>query len=335
MPSQTHSHSHFHPALSFIVLCLALLFSCSAFAESWEGLSTAHFYIHYQPVDRRIVQQIQKKSAVIHQTITADIAYEPKRKIAVYLCPDFECFQQKQPSPHKAPQWAVGLAYPHLNRIVMRSALKPGEGGRIKPLEIFRHELAHIILEQALTERGGAPRWLSEGFSMYHAGQWTIHGQRSIEEVTLRGSFIPLSLLTTGFPADEQAARIAYAQSFSVVAFLLHEYDRLFFHKFIAALKRGMDTDTALRASFGMSAKRLELHWQASLKKRYSWFGYLSASGLFWFVLSLIFLLVYLLKRQQVKRIRQRWEEEEEFENLQCNDPESLENRGSGNTYLA
>lgn len=315
MSSQVRSYSTSLTRIC-LVLSLALLFSCSAFAQSWESLNTAHFYIHYQPVDRRIAQQIHKKSDTIYQTITADVAYEVKRKIAVYLCPDSECFQQQQPSPHKAPQWAVGLAYPHLNRIVIRSALKPQEGGRIKPLEVFQHELAHIILEQALEKRGGAPRWLSEGFSMYHAGQWTIHGQRSIEEVTLRGSFIPLSFLTTGFPVDEQAARIAYAQSFSVVAFLLHKYERIFFHRFIEALKRGVDTDTALRASFGMSVKHLELRWQASLKQRYSWFGYLSNSGLLWFVLSLIFLLAYLLKRLRVKRIHRRWETEE-FENIQ------------------
>lgn len=297
--------------LLFLFLCLSLLFSGPTFADSWESLKTEHFYIHYRPVDGRIAQQLYNQSDAIYQTITNDIDYAPKRKIVVYLCPDLECFRQQQPSSRKAPQWAVGLAYPQLNRIVLRSALKPSEGGRIKPLEIFKHEVAHIVLEQALAGRGGAPRWLSEGFSMYHARQWTIQGQRTIEEVTLGKNFIPLSLLTASFPAEEQAARTAYAQSFSVVAFLLHEYDRIFFHRFIDALKRGMDTDSALRASFGMNLPLLELRWQESLKKRYTWFSYLSNSGLFWFVLSLIFLLAYLIKLQRARRIQQRWEAEE------------------------
>ena len=310
-PLHAYSSSRPHFTQIILVACFTLLISCSALAESWESLSTEHFYIHYHAVDRRIAQRIHRQSDTIYQKIAEDVTYAPKRKIAVYLCPDFECFQQQQPPSHKAPQWAVGLAYPHLNRIVMRSALKPAEGGRIKPIEIFRHEFAHIVLEQALAERGGAPRWLSEGFSMYHAKQWTVHGQRTIAEVTLRKRFIPLRFLTAGFPVDERAARIAYAQSFSLVAFLLHHEDRELFPKFIAALKRGEDTDTALRASFSMSLEELEQRWQASLEKRYSWVGYLSNSGLFWFVMSLIFLLAYVLKRRRVKHIHQRWEEEE------------------------
>ena len=297
-----------------ISFCFNLLFVYPVFADSWKNLSTEHFYFHYQPLDRRIAHQLHKKSDAIYQTITDDVAYTPKRKIVVYLCPDFDCFRHQQPSFRKAPQWAVGLAYPQLNRIVMRSALKPEEGGRIKPLEIFKHELAHIVLEQALAGRGGAPRWLSEGFSMYHARQWTVHGQRTIEEVTLGKNFIPLSFLTANFPSDERTARIAYAQSFSVVAFLFHDYDRIFFQRFIQALKRGLDTDSALRESFGMSVQQLELRWQTALRKRYTWLGYVSNSGLFWFMLSLIFLLAYLLKRRQVRRIQQRWEEEEDVE---------------------
>jgi hypothetical protein len=280
-------------------------------AETWESQKTSNFYFHYQPEDQRIARQIYEKSEKILQQITADVGQKPQRKIAVYLCPTLECFQQQQPSKIKAPEWAVGLAYPQINRIVMRSTLTVQEGGRIKPLEIFQHELAHIVLEQALAEVGGAPRWLSEGFSMYYARQWTSSGQRTIEEAALKDNFIPLSLLTTNFPIDEQAARLAYAQSFSVVSFLLNEYGQKLFHQFIRNLKKGMDTDTALRASVGISLKRLELEWQALLKKRHSWFSYLSNVGLFWFVLSVIFLLVYLIKRQKVKRIQQRWEQEE------------------------
>lgn len=301
---------------AFLIICLLLFPPSTLSADSWEHLITEHFYFHYQPVDRRIAQQLSEKSDAVYQKISRDVGDAPPRKIAVYLCPDTACFERQQPHSRKAPEWAVGLAYPQLNRIVMRSAVKPNEGGRIKPFEVFTHELAHIILEQALVERGGAPRWLSEGFSMYYARQWTVHGQRTLEEVTLGEQFIPLSILTTNFPSDERTARIAYAQSFSVVTFLLHDYDRIFFQRFIEALTRGLDTDRALHESFGMTVQQLERRWQASQKRRYSWFGYLSHSGLFWFLPSVLFLLAYLLKRRQAKRLQQAWEEEEQEESI-------------------
>ena len=150
---------------------------------------------------------------------------------------------------------------------------------------------------------------------MYHAKQWMLSGQRTIEEVTLRNDFIPLIMLTAAFPSDEDAARIAYAQSFSLVSFMLKTYGRPVFHKFIKNLREGMDTNAALFYSTGRNLTQLEREWQAYLKRRHTWFAYLINNiGLFWFVLSVGFVLIYLVKRYKMKRIQKRWEEEEELD---------------------
>lgn len=302
--------------IHLVTFCLILTIgnvSDSLAASSWQTLSLPRFYLHYQPSDARIAQAIAAQADEMYQTITTDVGYLPKQKITVYLCPTPECFQQQQPSSVKLPDWAVGAAYPGFSRILIRSALTRQEKGQIKPLDIFKHELAHIVLEQALTDNGGAPRWLSEGFSMYHARQWTMSGQRTIEEVTLKNAFIPLSILTISFPVDENAARIAYAQSFSLVAFLLNDerYGKRVFHTFIANLKQGIDANSALLSAAGVSLERLEAEWRASLQYRYSWFNYLANRGLFWFLLSLSFFAIYLIKRRKVKQIQAQWEIEE------------------------
>ena len=300
--------------LLLLIACMLLSGASLSAAASWNTLQLPHFYVHYQEIDTKIAQSLAAKAGSIYQTIVEDVGYAPPRKTDVYLCPTPETFRLKQPSQAKLPDWAAGVAYPYLNRIVMRSALTRDEQGTIKPVEIFKHEFAHIVLEQALAKRGGAPRWLSEGFSMYHARQWTLHGQRTIEEATLRETFIPLRLLTTRFPVEEKAARLAYAQSFSLVAFILNTYGSPVFQRFIANLKQGMETDTALRHAAGVNLIRLEAEWQASLKSRYSWFSYLANIGLFWFALSVVFLIVYLVKRWKVRQIHRQWEEEEEEE---------------------
>lgn len=304
--------------MRLLTLCILLIVwnaSAALSASSWQTVQLSHFYLHYQAVDARIAEMIAAQTDEMYQTITADVGYLPRQKITIYLCPTPECFQQQQPSSVKLPDWAVGVAYPALSRMVVRSALTRKEKGQIKPLEIFKHELAHIVLEQALADNGGAPRWLSEGFSMYHARQWTIHGQRTITEVTLKNAFIPLSILTSSFPANEDAARIAYSESFSLVAFLLNDerYGRRVFHKFINNLKQGMDANSALLSAANVSLERLEAEWQTSLKDRYSWFNYLADIGLFWFLLSVGFFVIYLIKRQKVKWIQEQWEEEEQL----------------------
>lgn len=320
----SRNYSAVLPLLIFVIA----LFLPSSVEASWEILELPHFFIHYQPIDKRVVQALTAQADNIYQTITEDVGYVPQAKTFVYLCPTPECFRQKQPASVKLPDWAVGVAYPSLNRIVMRSALTAEEKGytrgSIKPVEIFKHEFAHIILEQALEKQGGAPRWLSEGFSMYHAKQWTISGQRTIEEVTLRDDFIPLTMLTAAFPSDEEAARIAYAQSFSLVSFMLNTYGKPVFRKFIKNLREGMDTNAALFYSTGRDLTQLEREWQTYLKKRYTWFSYfINNIGLFWFILSVSFVIIYLVKRYKMKRIQERWEEEEEM-NIDWTDTNDL-----------
>ena len=296
-------------AAIFIMLANASAHAAAA-ETTWQTASLPHFYVHYQPVDASIAQQIISRAEPIFQTITSDLGFTPPRKIAVYLCPTAECFRQRQPSQNRLPEWAVGVAYPELNRVILRSALRPDEG-RINPVDVFTHEVAHIVLEQALAQRG-APRWLSEGFAMYHAREWTLSGQRVIEETTLRNTFLPLNVLMNSFPADENAARVAYAQSFSLVAFMLNEYGQVIFHKFIRRLQAGDDVNAALLHSAGVSVARFEMEWRHSLEKRYSWWTYLPEIGLFWFLISVGFFIAYLVKRHKANVIQAQWESEEQ-----------------------
>jgi hypothetical protein len=297
----------------FIILCLSLSFPSSGYAE-WQTRAVSQFILHYQTVDASVARAITRDAEDIYQRLTDLVSYTPPATIYVYLCPTSGCFHQHHPGNTALPDWAVGVAYPQLNRIVMRTHLGVEEGGHIRPVEVFQHELAHIVLEQALSAQGGAPRWLSEGFSMYAAAQWTTHGQRTLEETALRDAFLPLTVLTTSFPADEEAAHMAYAQSFSIVSFLIKTYGKYAFQDLILNLRDGMDTNSALLHATGRSLKSVEQEWQEALRRRYSWWMYAVRYGGIWFVLSVLFLIAYAIKRVKMRRIRAQWEIEEAWE---------------------
>ena len=147
---------------------------------------------------------------------------------------------------------------------------------------------------------------------MYAAAQWTTHGERTLEEVALRDGFLPLHLLTASFPANEDAARIAYAQSFSVVAFILKRYGKYAFQDFIMNLRNGMDTNSALLYATGRSLKSVEQEWQKALRLRYSWWVYAIRYGGFWFGASVLFVIAYVIKRVKMQRIQASWEDDED-----------------------
>lgn len=280
-----------------------------ALAEEGKTLPTRHFYLHYLVENQKLAELLSLKVDKIYQEVTEDLGYKPKAKVSVYLCPTEVCFKEKQPYSQDVPHWAVGVAYPSLNRIVMRSSLVI-QGQVLDPVQLFKHEFAHIALEQALESIGGAPRWLSEGFAMYEAKEWGVPEEMTLQEVALLENFIPLSELTLSFPSDVARARIAYAQSLSLVTFILNTYGKDALHRLIKNLGEGISPETALRRATGVDLSTLERDWQRNLKEKHSWIPVVTSITVLWGFITLIFLGAYLFKKRRIREIEKTWEEE-------------------------
>jgi|GEM_PF-945921 len=281
-----------------------------AFAEEWTTLPTGHFYIHHVKGNQKIAELLSRKVEDVYGEVVSDLGYAPKAKISVYLCPTETCFREKQPYPERVPPWAVGVAYPSLNRIVMKSPWGV-KGQVVDPVQLFKHEFAHIALEQALEPVGGAPRWLSEGFAMYQAKEWGLPEEEVLQEVALLDSFLPLSQLTRSFPADAATARIAYAQSLSLITYLMNEYGKEAFHRLIKNLGEGISPETALRRATGVELEVLEQNWRQALREKHSWIPIIASTTVLWFLATLIFIGAYLSKRRRAQKLEEIWEEED------------------------
>lgn len=88
------------------------------------------------------------------------------------------------------------------------------------------HELVHELLDQHSAPHGRLlPRWFHEGLAQCLAGD-TYLGAREEDLVWRVGTrrLQPFSSLRDGFPRDEEGLRMAYAQSYSYVSWLLAEY---------------------------------------------------------------------------------------------------------------
>lgn len=88
------------------------------------------------------------------------------------------------------------------------------------------HELVHELLDQFVAPHGRLlPRWFHEGLAQFVAGD-TYLGARE-DELVWRASIdrlLPFDGLRSAFPSREEDLRIAYAQSYSYVAWLVREY---------------------------------------------------------------------------------------------------------------
>jgi hypothetical protein len=235
--------------------------------------------------------------------------------IEVRLVRDARDLAAVAPAGRGAPAWAIGVAYPELG--VISVALRR-DAQVADPQATLRHELAHIALGAALGER--APHWLHEGFAYQHSGEWSWERIETLAGMAWAGAIIPLDQLDRAFPAAEQPAHRAYAESYDFVGFLSRRgrwgepgdaADRWPFRRFLRELGHGASIDRAAVAAYGKPIHALFDEWRGDLSGRYM----LAPIGLLglamWVLLALLLAVAWARRRRQNRARLARWEVEE------------------------
>ena len=296
--------------LAGVVVLLAVLFSAGFAVSEWVSLETVHFQIRYSPIDRKTALYLEKGVERLAAEVTEKTGLTPPPLTTVYLAPDLGRFRQAVPRESDVPYWADGLAVPSLNLIVLKS---PRILPNSDPLDIFVHEYVHILLGR---QSGGdeIPTWLNEGLAMYLSGEWGWSRSIYMTRAVLSDKVIPLRELEVGFPPETEAARIAYAESYYVIAFLRNNYGVEGLHKFIRFYQRGFGFENALHRATGLRYEELETKWERFLKLRFSFLPLLTSGGTLWFAMALLFLFAYRRKRRRTKALLDEWDREEMLE---------------------
>lgn len=164
----------------------------------------------------------------------------------------------------KAQEWTGGRSFSEIGIIALM--VEPSASGLAWAERAVPHELNHVVVHQATANPyGDIPQWLSEGLAMHAEGPQEASYKRSLDEAIKSNHLISLKSLASNFPADGEQARLSYAESYSVVDFILRQYGREKMQQLLAVFKEGSDYDDALMAALGVDVAGLETAWRASL----------------------------------------------------------------------
>jgi len=294
-------------------ILLLLIVSFGIYAQTWSSIESDHFVVRFtESLDS--AEKIQKISENFYQKITTDLGYLPGRKIDLWFCESKDEFYRSVNAPIQ--DWAVGCAYPMQARIVI---LDPdfSENKQINLSRIVKHEIVHVVFGLYVGENDrNIPRWFNEGVAMYLSDDWSYGNYWTILTATLGNSLIPLYEISDEFPERTSRAQLAYAQSFSIVSFMIGRYGMDPFRECIRLLSKGRLFDEALAGATGVDSGWMESRWLKDLKKRYKWFSLISSWVIFWGLIVLIAFIAYSRLKIRNRRILKKWEEEEELYNF-------------------
>jgi hypothetical protein len=157
-----------------------------------------------------------------------------------------------------------GEAHPAIRTLF--GLIQPGQAGSGWVSELVRHEIAHIVFDEAVRNPYRyPPRWLNEGLAVYLAKGYDDGDRAQVEGAARGGSIIPLEGLTGQFPTHPIRFGLAYAESVAAVDHLIRTHGDAALGQLIRALGEGATVDEAFVAATGMDLRAFEDAWLASL----------------------------------------------------------------------
>lgn len=167
--------------------------------------------------------------------------------------------------PPNSAEWIGGEAHPDLGLIV--TGIQPGGGAAAEIRRVLPHEVSHLLLYQATTNPyGGPPHWLDEGLAVYNQETADSSLTPLLDRAVKTGTLLPTRALNSNFPLDPTQARLSYAESLSLVQYLVGKYGDARLGELLRSFKAELSYDEALRQTFGFDTDGLDREWKASLK---------------------------------------------------------------------
>ncbi len=266
----------------------------------------------YLPAVRERVQPLITDADAIKQELEQRLGKPVLSKLTVYVARTPGEMATLAPEGAPFPKYASGVAYSDIG-FVLLTIYPVHPAARHDLGEVFRHELAHVALHDAV---GGAPvpRWFNEGFAVFASGESSFPRLQTLWTATLANELIPLRRLERSFPADSVGTSVAYAQAADVLRFLVRKQDQHRFVSMIARVEKGQTFESAMQDAYGVDYAGLEYEWREDVAKRYTFWPVLFSGSLVWVGAIGLFVWGWRKRRRRDKVTLDRWSREEAIE---------------------
>jgi len=159
-------------------------------------------------------------------------------------------------------EWTGGIAFPDYGTIAIGISPSNLEWGK----RAIAHELGHLVVYQAtLSPYADLPAWLGEGLAMDAEGELRSDLQERLDRAIAGDTLFSVRSIASSFPADREGAELCYAESYSVVRFLIDNYCPCKIPQLLNVFKEGSTYDNALLAVYGLDMDGLNNLWRESL----------------------------------------------------------------------
>ncbi|MBN1877669.1 MAG: hypothetical protein JXA33_25830 [Anaerolineae bacterium] len=230
----------------------------------WQTLQEDNITLHWVSGE----QATMVTALDIIRTALAEIQYTLKTSstdpITAYVYPSLADLQSAlRLSMHT---WVGGYAYPDTGALLL--VIQSSTDAVLRMNNDIPHELTHKILYDMLGSQAYEvqPTWLLEGLASHFERSPDTTYALSLENARQNSSFIPLEQLCYPFPTETDQAILAYAQSQSLVNYLVQTYGWSDIRALLDAYADGLNCSAGIQQALDRDLTTLDREWRLSLE---------------------------------------------------------------------
>lgn len=223
--------------------------------------------VEYPPSAREKIAPLLAEADDVRAELADALGQAVLKKVELRIARGTDELALFAPEAAPPPAGLAAVSYPKLALVLL--SLARADGGETELGEAFRHQLAHVALDEA-TLAHPPPRWFAEGFAVQLAGERTFAGPLTLVGATMRGRLLPLSGLDRALESGADSAPLAAAQACDFVRFLRAKGPARF-TALIERLRRGEALPVALEEAYAEPPSSLERAWRDAGTTRYGY----------------------------------------------------------------
>jgi len=229
----------------------------------WHKLNEGNVTIYWHRGTRSFARELMAAAQQALTRLTEDTGAYLEKPVKLYIYANAQDLREAMIYPQ---EWTGGVAFTRHGVIAIGIASGTLDWGK----RAVAHELAHLVNHQmTFNPYGDLPRWLDEGLAMYAEGQLKLEFEYFLDEAITEESLIPVRSLSSPFSAYAGQSYLSYAQSYSLVEFLIDNYGQEKMLQLLNTFKRGIDYDTALEKVYGFDMDGLDALWRDYIAEQY------------------------------------------------------------------
>ncbi len=230
---------------------------------SWRNLTQGKISLYWYQGDNNFAQTLMTAAQQALVKLAKDTGATPDKMVNVYI---YASPADLKGAMIYSEEWTGGVAFTQYSIVsigIATNQLTWGEGA-------MTHELTHIVIYQMTANPyNDLPVWLNEGLAMYNEG--ALDAQYA---VPLRGAInndrlFSVRSISSPFSPYSDKSVLAYAESYSLIDYLVSQYGAEKMLQLLNTFKEGSDYDPAFQKVYGFDMDGLNVQWKPWVTSHY------------------------------------------------------------------